>query len=137
MEEITRVGVGHRIDRRGNIAEVSFFEYILRADRPLPLEPRELTHLGSAAAQVMFAGFGPKPDWPDWFYSTLFFLLEDAECHNFLVEEIRNAFKSYNDITPAALTSLRVSRICITVLRNRSACFQTIIQDCHDSALVL
>ncbi|KAH9204297.1 cytochrome P450 [Leptodontidium sp. 2 PMI_412] len=74
MEKITRDSVGERVDKRGTTEHVDFFESIMPADSPLPTDLRELTHLGSVAVQLMFAGFNPMSD---WFYSTVFFLLED------------------------------------------------------------
>lgn len=110
MEAATRTGIEKRIDRRGNTEHVDYFEYVLPADSPLPTDPREITHLGSVALQIMFAGFGTLAD---WYYGTLFFLLEEPECYKYLVEEIRNAFKSYEDITPEALTSLPYLHACL------------------------
>lgn len=74
MEKITRDSVGERVDKRGTTEHFDFFESIMPADSPLPTDLRELTHLGSVAVQLMFAGFNPMSD---WFYSTVFFLLED------------------------------------------------------------
>jgi cytochrome P450 len=110
MEKTTRLCLERRIDRGGNTEHLDFFEYILPADSPLPTDPRELTHLGSVAVQVMFAEFGPISD---WFYGTLFFLLEEAECYKLLSEEIRNAFKSYDDIKPGVLASLPYLHACL------------------------
>jgi hypothetical protein len=110
METATRTGIERRINKRGNTEHVDFFEYVLPADSPLPTDPREITHLGSVALQIMFAGFGPMSN---WYYGTLFFLLEEAECYKHLAEEVRNAFKSYDDITPEALTSLPYLHACL------------------------
>jgi hypothetical protein len=110
MEKSVRDGVRRRIDRRGNIEHVDYFEYVMPTDSPLPTNLRELTHLGSVAMQLMFASFGPVSE---WFYGTLFFLLEEPECYKLLAEEIRNAFKSYDEITPEALTSLPYLHACL------------------------
>ncbi|KAH6696656.1 cytochrome P450 [Leptodontidium sp. MPI-SDFR-AT-0119] len=110
MEKITRDCVGERVDKRGTTEHVGFIESIMPADSPLPTDPRELTHLGSVAVQLMFAGFNSMSD---WFYSTIFFLLEELESYGLLIKEIRDAFKNYEDITPGALNSLQYLHACL------------------------
>ncbi len=110
MEKTTRVSVGRRADQRGSTEHIDFFEYILPADSLLPTDPREITHLGSVAVQVMFAEFGPLSE---WFYATLFYLLQEPAYYKLLAEEIRDAFKSYDDITPDALTALPYLQACL------------------------
>ena len=110
MEKNTRQGVRRRIDRRGKTDHIDFFEYILPADSPVPTDQSEVTNLGSVGVQIMFAGFGPTSD---WIFGTLHFLLEDHECYKRLSEEIRNAFKSYDDIAPGALVALPYLNACL------------------------
>jgi hypothetical protein len=40
-------------------------------------------------------------------------MLEEPECYKLLVEEIRNAFKEYQDIAPEALISLPYLHACL------------------------
>jgi hypothetical protein len=110
MEKHTRDSIGLRIDKRGNTEHIDFFEFVLPADSPLPTDPREVTHLGSVAMQLMFAAFGPMTDWS---YATLFFLLEEPEYYRLLAEEVRNAFKSYEDINSGVLISLPYLYACL------------------------
>ncbi|OBT60470.1 hypothetical protein VE03_10312 [Pseudogymnoascus sp. 23342-1-I1] len=110
IEQMTRHSVGERIDKRDRTEHNDFFESIMPADSPLPTDQHDLTHLGSVAVQLMFAGFNPMSD---WFYSTIYFLLEEAECYKLLTKEIRNAFKGYEDITPGALNSLQYVHACL------------------------
>ena len=85
MEAAVRGGVLRRIERRGNTEHVDLFDYVLPADRPVPSDRRELTHIGALAQQMMFANFGPVSD---WYYGTLIFLLENPEYLQYLSEEI-------------------------------------------------
>lgn len=110
MEHNTRKSFDQRVERKGHVEHVDYFDFISPATSPLPTNPREITYLGSVAFQIMLAGFGPMSD---WYYATLFFLLEEPSCHKFLVEEIRLAFRSYEDITPGALTSLKYLTACL------------------------
>ncbi len=110
MEESTRLAVRQRIDKKGKTEHVDFFEYLIPADSPVSLDKRELLRFGSVGVQIMFAGFGPMSD---WFYGTLFFLLEEAECYKILTAEIRNSIKSYSDITPSSLKSLPYLQACL------------------------
>ncbi|KAF4629400.1 hypothetical protein G7Y89_g8747 [Cudoniella acicularis] len=110
MEKNVDEKVGGRIDRRGKTQHVDFFEYVLPADSPLPTDIRELKQLTSVTVQLMLAGFDPISH---WFYGTLFFLLQEPKSLKILVEEIRNAFKSYNDITPESVISLPYLQACL------------------------
>jgi cytochrome P450 len=110
VEERTRIGVKERIDKRGKTEHLDFVEFVLPADSPLPTNRREFTHLGAVAVQFMFANFGPTSD---WFYSTIYYLLEEHEFYKLLVEEIRNAFERYEDMTPEALISLPYLYACL------------------------
>jgi len=110
VEERTRVGVKQRIDVRGNTEHIDFFEFCQPADSPLPKNKHEFTHLGALAVQLNFASFGPMSD---WFYVTLYFLLDAPGYLKLLAEEIRNAFQRYQDITPDALNSLLYLQACL------------------------
>ena len=102
VERSTRIAVQDRIDRRGKIEHVEFFQYILPDNSLVPIERRELKHIGAVAVQVMFAGFGTMADWS---YSTIFYLLQELDCYRILVDEIRIKFGSYDEITPIALAT--------------------------------
>jgi Cytochrome P450 len=110
VEERTRIAVEERIGKRGKLEHIDFVEFFLPEDRPLPKDPRDFKHIGALAMQLGFASFGPISD---WFYSTLYFLLEEPECYRLLVGEIRDAIKSYDEITPEALISLPYLQACL------------------------
>lgn len=110
MEKAARDSVGERIDKRDSIEHNDFFESIMPSHCPLPTNQRDLAHLGSVAVQLMFAGFNPMSD---WFYSTIYFLLQEAEWYELVTKEIRNALKDYEDISPGALNSLQYLNACL------------------------
>ena len=110
MEAAVRDGVLQRIERRGNREHIDLFDYILPDDRPVPSDRSELIHIGALAQQMMFANYGPISD---WYYGTLLFLLEEPECLEYLSEEIRDKFESYQNITPGALSSLPFLHACL------------------------
>lgn len=114
MEEGTRKAVKRRIERRGATEHVDFFDYLLPPETEAMPTPsrRDLTVMGSLGLQLSFAAFGPMSD---WFYGTIWFLLQESDCYDELVNEIRSKFESYEDITPAALTDRNVPylRACL------------------------
>ena len=110
MEAAVRDGVLQRIERRGNTEHADLFGYILPDDRPVPSNWRELIQIGALAQQMMFANYGPMSD---WYYGTLLFLLEEPECLQYLSEEIRDKFETYQNITPSALFSLPFLHACL------------------------
>ena len=110
LEATQRKELLKRIKLRGNTDHIDFFEYILPAEVPVPTAKKDLNHLSAVAIQMTFAEFGPMSD---WFYSTLFFLLEEKECYQILVHEIRAAFKTYDDITSVAAGRLPFLHACL------------------------
>ncbi len=110
LEATQRKELLKRIRLRGNTDHTDFFEYILPAEVPVPTAKKDLNHLSAVAIQMTFAEFGPMSD---WFYSTLLFLLEEKECHQILVHEIRAAFKTYDDITPVTAGRLPYLHACL------------------------
>lgn len=60
--------------------------------------------------QVMFAGFGPMSD---WFFCTLYYLLQEPECYRILAEEVRSCFESYEDITTGKLREMEYLNACL------------------------
>ncbi|RYP65030.1 hypothetical protein DL771_008484 [Monosporascus sp. 5C6A] len=110
IEKTIRKSVVWRIEQKGNTAHVDFFDYILPANSPSPTEYREVTHIGSLAFQLMFAGWGPMGD---LYYGALVLLIQDPECYKILTEEVRGKFKQYEDITPGALATLPYLHACL------------------------
>ncbi|KAI4597366.1 hypothetical protein KJ359_004472 [Pestalotiopsis sp. 9143b] len=95
MESNTRKSVLRRIERRGNTPHPDLFEYVLSVDEKPPTSNAELLQLGSIALQVMLGGFGPMAD---WYYFTLFLVVNSPECYKILTDEIRANFANYDDI---------------------------------------
>ncbi|KAJ2987027.1 hypothetical protein NUW58_g4730 [Xylaria curta] len=110
MEKNTRISLDKRIARRGNLPHLDLFDFIMPADSPPPTLRADVLHLGSVALQVMFAGFGPMAD---WYYGVLFFLTQEPKYYQFLTEEIRNAFQSYDDITLTTTAQLPYEEACL------------------------
>ncbi|KAL8689501.1 MAG: hypothetical protein Q9218_004840 [Villophora microphyllina] len=110
MESAVRDGVLRRIGRSGNTEHLDLFDYVLPANSSMPSDPRELTHIGALAQQMMFANYGPMSD---WYYGTLLFLLHEPECLQHLSKEIRDNFKTYDDISSSSLVSLPLLRACL------------------------
>ncbi|RYO94321.1 hypothetical protein DL766_000598 [Monosporascus sp. MC13-8B] len=102
-EKTIRKSVAWRIEQKGNTEHVDFFDYIVPANSPSPTEYREVTHIGSLAFQLMFAGLEPMGD---LYYGSLVLLIQEPECYKILTEEIREKFTRYEDITPGALATL-------------------------------
>ncbi|XXH01893.1 hypothetical protein Hte_008255 [Hypoxylon texense] len=110
MESNTRKSVLRRIERRGNTPHPDLFEYVLAADEKPPTSEAELLHLGSVALQVMLGGFGPMAD---WYYFTLFLLVNAPECYRILTEEIRTEFENYDDINIQSTANLHYLVACL------------------------
>jgi hypothetical protein len=84
MERNAKASVLRRIDRRGKTEHPDLFDFVLPIDAPLPGSKAELYHLGSTSMQLVGAGFGPMAD---WYYGTLFYLLEEPKCLELVVNE--------------------------------------------------
>lgn len=110
MEKAVRESVLRRTERRGRLEHIDYFDFILPDSEPLPDNEQELLHMGSLALQVMFANFGPMAD---WFYGIILYLLENPECYQILVAEIRGRFASAVEPTPKDLLSLPYLRACM------------------------
>ncbi|KAI0107510.1 cytochrome P450 [Nemania sp. FL0031] len=110
MEKNTRISLDKRIDKRGNLPHPDLFDFILPTDSPPPSLRADALHLGSIALQVMFAGFGPMAD---WYYGVLLFLTQEPKYYKFLVEEVRNTFSSYDDITLTTTAQLPYVGACL------------------------
>ncbi|KAG8156893.1 hypothetical protein KVR01_013306 [Diaporthe batatas] len=112
MESNARKSVLRRIEKRGNVPHLDLFEYVLSDDEKPPTNDAELRHIGSVALQVMFAGFGPMAD---WYYFTLFILLNAPESYKILTDEIRtgSGFVNYDDINVQSTANLHYLIACL------------------------
>jgi hypothetical protein len=110
VEAVVRNALLGRIERRGNVEHVDFFDFIVPLDLPVPSDPREQYRIGVLAQQMMFANFGSISD---WFYGTLLFLTDETEHLEYLSKEIRDKFESYHDINSSALASLPFLHACL------------------------
>lgn len=110
MDSNTRKSVLRRIERRGNTPHPDLFEYVLSADEKPPTSDAELLQLGSVSLQVMLGGFGPMAD---WYYFTLFLLVNAPECYRILTDEIRTGFENYDDINIQSTANLHYLVACL------------------------
>lgn len=110
MESNTRKSVMRRIERRGNTSHPDLFEYILSVDDKPPTSGAELLHFGLCghAGDVCWV-------WPlaDWYYFTLFMLINNHECYRILTDEVRNEFANYGDINLQSTTHLHYLVACL------------------------
>ncbi|KAI1394963.1 isotrichodermin C-15 hydroxylase [Hypoxylon fuscum] len=102
--KMTSQEVQRRIDNRGNTTHPDFVDYMLPADAPAPTTKKEKIHIEQVATQLFVAGFDPVQI---TLFSCIFFLLKNPNAYNTLVEEIRDAFQDYNDITADALVDMK------------------------------
>jgi cytochrome P450 len=110
MEYNCREGVKRRVQLRDSVTHIDFFSFLLTEKDDPPKNKAELSHLGSANLQFMFAGFQSMSD---WYYSTIVFLLQNRRVYDILLAEIRGAFKSYADITYENLAGLQYLNACL------------------------
>ncbi|KAI2782286.1 isotrichodermin C-15 hydroxylase [Daldinia loculata] len=96
--------VQRRIDNRGKTTHPDFVDYMLPTNAPAPTNKKEKVHLEQVSMQLLIAGFDPIQI---TFFSSLFFLLKNQDAYKTLVEEIRNTFRNYTEITPDNLASLK------------------------------
>ncbi|EPE30390.1 Cytochrome P450 [Glarea lozoyensis ATCC 20868] len=96
--------VKSRIEKRGNTAHPDFMDFMIAPDGPSPMTKKELTHIEQVALQMFIAGFDPVQI---TFYAFIFLLLKNPQVCTTLTKEIRDSFKSYEEITPQALLSLK------------------------------
>ncbi|KAF7519351.1 hypothetical protein G7054_g13124 [Neopestalotiopsis clavispora] len=99
-----------RIERRGQAGQaVDYFEQLIPADKPLPKDKKELYHLENVLAQLLIASWQPLANQS---YSLIYFLLGEPEAHAALVEEVRTAFRNYDDITSESVAKLEYLKGC-------------------------
>ncbi|KAF4634048.1 hypothetical protein G7Y89_g4056 [Cudoniella acicularis] len=92
-----------RIERQGKTEHLDHFETLVPAGAPKPTK-EEKKELEVLAAQLLIAGYEPISS---QFLCTIMFSLQEPETYKRLVNEIRETFTRYEDITPEALTPLR------------------------------
>jgi cytochrome P450 len=92
-----------RIENRGKTRHLDFMDYMISPEDPPP-STKELIHIEQVAFQLFIAGFDPVQI---TFYAALFFLLKYPKTRMILTKEIRDSFKSYEEITPGALVHLK------------------------------
>ncbi|KAI1388756.1 cytochrome P450 [Hypoxylon trugodes] len=96
--------VQKRIDKRGDTVHPDFVDYMLPLDVPAPTTKKEKIHLEQVTMQLFLAGFDPVQI---VLFSAVFFLLKTPDAYTALVEEIRDTFRDYNDITPDTLIHVK------------------------------
>ncbi|KAI4863264.1 isotrichodermin C-15 hydroxylase [Hypoxylon rubiginosum] len=92
-----------RIERRGKTQHLDYFEQLLPADAPDP-DKKELAFMEVMAVQLLNGGYEPISS---QFQCTLMFLLHQPESYRRVVKEIRDAFTSYDEITPETCAHLK------------------------------
>jgi cytochrome P450 len=93
-----------RIEKRGKIAHPDFMDSMIPLDGPPPVIKKELIHIEQVALQMFIAGFDPVQI---TFYAFIFLLLKNPKVCATLTKEIRDTFKSYEEISPSALLNLK------------------------------
>ncbi|XXG99678.1 hypothetical protein Hte_006019 [Hypoxylon texense] len=99
-----------RLTLKGATEHVDYFEQLMPADGEVPDDPAEMLHLMKVSTQLLFAGYLPPSD---WYYGTLFHLLHNRDTLDILTREIREAFPSYEDITPSTAAPLPYLNACL------------------------
>lgn len=92
-----------RIERRGNTKHLDHFEQLLPADAPDPTKA-EKKHIEVITGHLVIAGYEPIAS---QMLGTIMFSLLRPDSFKLLVEEIRGAFKNYEDITADAVAPLK------------------------------
>ncbi|KAK7225115.1 hypothetical protein V2G26_013118 [Clonostachys chloroleuca] len=91
------------IEKRGTLEHADYFDFILPDHEPFPTKRGEQLYIGFVAVQIMLGSYSPMSD---WMYSTFVFPTEDKENYDHFVSEIRDNFRSLDEITTKALTTL-------------------------------
>lgn len=102
--------VQKRIDRRGQTNHLDYFEHIVPANQPAPTDKKQITHLEQIAGQLLVASWEPVSN---QFYSVIYHLLQNQDSYQLLVKEIRDAFRSYENITPDSVANLKFLHACL------------------------
>jgi len=98
-----RAAIKARIDKMGETKHTDFMDFMISPEVPLPSTKKEVTHIEQVALQIFVAGFDPVQI---IFYASIFFLLKYPNICAILTKDIRDAFKTYDEITTDALVSL-------------------------------
>lgn len=101
--------VKERIERRGKIEHLDYFEQLLPADTPVPEDKKQIFHLENIAVQLLLASWQPLAN---QFYSLIFFLLKNPTTYAALVEEVRTAFTDYDAINTSSVGNLKYLQAC-------------------------
>jgi len=99
-----------RIDNRGKTKHPDFLDYLVSPEDPPPRTQKEIVHIEQVALQMFIAGYDPIQV---TLYAALFFLMKNPKCHEILTQEIRNTFKTYEEITPDALVNMKYTNAVI------------------------
>ncbi|KAI0899974.1 cytochrome P450 [Annulohypoxylon nitens] len=103
VQSMNQKALESRIERRGNTEHLDHFEQLLPADAPDPTKA-EKKHIEVITGHLIIAGYEPIAS---QILGTLMFSLLRPESLKSLVEEIRGAFKNYEDITADAVAPLK------------------------------
>lgn len=109
-----------RIKRRGNVEHLDHFEALLPANAPAPTQ-KEKKRIDIITGHLVIAGYEPIAN---QIYSAIIFSLLEPTCLDYLVKEIRMAFRKYDDIQIKDLGSLQylhaslMETLRITVLQS-------------------
>jgi hypothetical protein len=82
------------------------FEQMVPAKAPTPIG-RDRQYIETVSIQLLIAGYEPISS---QFLCTIMFAIHQPESYRLLAQEIRNSFKSYDDITAEALAPLQFLR---------------------------
>lgn len=110
IKDHSRQQLERRIRRKGAVEHLDFFEQIIPEDREPPKERKDMRHLEQVAGQLLLAGYEPPAM---WFYFAIYHLLKNPIALDTLSNEIRGAFKSYNDITSGRAAALPYLTACL------------------------
>ncbi|KAK7757681.1 hypothetical protein SLS62_000058 [Diatrype stigma] len=110
IRDHSRQQLERRIRRKGAVEHLDFFEQIIPEDREPPKERREMRHLEQVAGQLLLAGYEPPSM---WFYFAIYHLLKNPSALDTLSNEIRDTFKSYDDITSGRAAALPYLTACL------------------------
>lgn len=101
--------VKERIERRGRMEHLDYFEQLVPADKPVPEDKKQIYHLENVAGQLLIASWQPLAN---QFYSLIFFLLREPEAYAALVEEIRTVFADCDAINTESIGNLKYLNAC-------------------------
>ncbi|KAI0379537.1 cytochrome P450 [Hypomontagnella monticulosa] len=102
IERMNREALESRIESRSRTQHSDHFQHLLPADASEPTE-REKLQLEIILSQLFLGGYEPVAS---QFQGAIMFSLLEPETLKHLVDEIRNTFNSYDEITSASVTSL-------------------------------